>query len=70
MNDHASLLAGTHAVKAIEFQTYLDSNTGSRTLTVPHAIVRLCADLVLNVANQAIRLLTQSEYEALRGQRN
>lgn len=67
---HEPILGSTEARKIIEFQTFLDSNTGSRILTVPNSIVRICADLGLDIANQAIRVLTKTEYEAMRGSKN
>lgn len=66
LEQNSSLLGSTDARKIIEFHTYLDSNTGSRTLTVPNSIVKICASLGLDIANQAIRVLTKSEYEAIR----
>ena len=47
--------------KLLEFHTFLDSNTGSRTLNLPNNLVQLCAELGLDVASQAIRELTESE---------
>ena len=67
---HQTILESTGGRKVIEFQTFLDSNTGSRILTVPNSIVRICADLGLDIANQAIRVLTKTEYEAMRGNEN
>lgn len=67
---HQPFLGSTDAHKVIEFQTFLDSNTGSRILTVPNSIVRICADLGLDIANQAIRVLTKTEYEAMRGNKS
>ncbi len=67
---HGSILGSTDARKIIEFQTFLDSDTGSRILTVPNSIVRLCADHGLDIANQAIRVLTKTEYETIRGNKD
>jgi len=70
LEQHASILKSTDARKIIEFQTFLDSNTGSRILTVPNSIVRICGDLGLDLANQAIRVLTKSEYDTVRSGEN
>lgn len=67
---HGSILGATDARKIIEFQTFLDSNTGSRILTVPNSIVRICANLGLDIANQAIRVLSESGYETNREGKN
>ncbi len=67
---HGSILGSTDARKIIEFQTFIDSNTGARILTVPNSIVRICANLGLDIANQAIRVLTKTEYETIRGNKN
>lgn len=64
---HGSILSSTDAHKVIEFQTFLDLNIGSRTLTVPNTIVRICGNLDLDIANQVIRILTKTEYDAIRG---
>lgn len=54
------------ANKTLEFCTYLQPEIGSRILTIPHSLIRLAADLRLNVANQAIRVLTEDERAKLR----
>ena len=53
--------------KTLEFQTYLESDVGSLILTIPNSLIQIAADLKLNVANQAIRLLTEGERNGLRG---
>ena len=53
--------------KTLEFQTYLESDVGSLILTIPNSLIQIAADLKLNVANQAIRLLTEDERNGLRG---
>jgi len=64
--EHRTVLLGCNANKILEFHTYLDSNTGSRLLTIPNSLIRICAELKLDVANQAIRILTEQEYNNLR----
>ncbi len=54
------------ANKTLEFYTYLESNIGSRILTIPSSLIQIAADLNLNVANQAIRVLTGDEYAGLK----
>ena len=49
------------AEKTIEFCTFLAPNTGSRILSLPHSLVRLAADLGLNISNQAMRVLNEDE---------
>ena len=53
--------------KTLEFQTYLESDVGSLILTIPNSLIQIAANLKLNVANQAIRLLTEDERNGLRG---
>jgi hypothetical protein len=60
LEHHETVLSSADARKTIEFQTFLDSNTGSRVLTVPNSIVRICAALGLEIANQAFRVLTKT----------
>ena len=55
------------ANKTLEFQTYLESDTGSLILTLPNSLIQIAADLKLNVANQAIRILTEDERNRLKG---
>lgn len=66
LEDNGPLIGSTDAQKTIEFHTFLDSSSGSRILTVPHSIVRICSNLGLGIANQAIRVLTKTEYDAVR----
>ncbi|MGY8750344.1 MAG: hypothetical protein ACKVHR_20070 [Pirellulales bacterium] len=54
------------AQKTLEFYTFLGSNAGSRILTIPNSLVRICGELDLDVANQAIRIMTETEYNELR----
>lgn len=63
---HGSIIGSIKSRKIIEFHTFLDSNTGSRILTVPHSIVTICAKLGLDISNQAFRILTKAEYNAIR----
>ena len=56
-----SLLDYCIAEKTIEFCTFLAPNTGSRILSLPHSLVRLAADLGLNISNQAMRVLNEDE---------
>lgn len=58
---HGSLLGSAEARKIMEFPTFLDSNNGSRILTVSNSIGRICGNLGLGIANQAVRVLTDSE---------
>ncbi len=69
LTEHSQVLIDLDARKIMEFQSYLDSQTGSRTVTVPNTIIRLCSNAGLDLAHQAIRVLTESEYARLRGQR-
>ncbi len=59
-------LMGCDAHKTLEFYTYLESDIGSRILTIPNSLIQIAADLQLNVANQAIRILTEDEYNRLK----
>lgn len=70
LDKYASILKSVDCRKTIEFQIYLDSNTGSMTLTLPCAIVRSCGELGLDVAIQAIRILTRTELAEIRSRSN
>jgi len=70
LDHHGSVLSSTEARKTIEFQTFFDSHTGSQILTVPNSIVRICANLGLDIANHVIRVLTQTECDTIRGNEN
>jgi len=67
LNRHRDTLMTCDADKTLEFYTYMEHDIGSRTLTIPHSMIRVAADLNLNVANQAIRIFTEEEYAKLRG---
>jgi len=67
LTEHSQILTNLDARKIMEFQSYLDSQTGSRTVTVPNTIIRLCSDAGLDLAHQAVRVLTESECARLRG---
>ncbi|MEM9940841.1 MAG: hypothetical protein AAF939_04555 [Planctomycetota bacterium] len=58
---HRDVLMQCDAAKTIEFYTYLQSDIGSRSLTIPDSLIRIAAELKLNVANQSIRILTEEE---------
>jgi hypothetical protein len=62
---HDEILKTVDGRKIIEFQTFLGSNTGSRILTVPNSIVKLCGSLGLDIANQAIRVYTKAERDQM-----
>ncbi len=66
LEKHRTVLLKCDARKILEFHTYLESNTGSRLLTIPNSLIRICSDLKLDVANQAIRILTEQEYADLK----
>jgi hypothetical protein len=61
LDQNRSLIKKCSDQKLLEFNMFIDSNTGSQTLAIPHTLVRLCADLGLNVATQATRELTSAE---------
>ena len=67
LNRHKDALTQCDAEKTLEFYTYLQPDTGSRTLTIPNSLIQIAAHLNLNVANQAIRILTEDEYTKLQG---
>jgi hypothetical protein len=67
LTEHLKVLVNVDARKIIEFQSFLDSQTGSTIVTVPNTIVRLCGEAGLDLAHQAIRILSESEYSKLRG---
>ena len=50
------VLGSIDSKKIIEFHIFLESNIGSRILTVPNSIVQICGELGLDVAMQAFRL--------------
>jgi hypothetical protein len=66
LEHHGSIIGSIEARKIIEFQTFLDSNTGSRILTVPNSIVTICGTFGLDIAIQTIRVLTRTEYDTNR----
>jgi hypothetical protein len=66
LTEHYEILANLDARKIIEFQFYLDPQTGSRIVTIPNTIVRLCGNAGLDIAHQAIRILSKSEFAELR----
>jgi hypothetical protein len=70
LEHHGSVIGAIDAQKIIEFHTFLDSNTGSRILTIPNALVSICGKLGLDIAIQAIRVLTRTEYETIRENKN
>lgn len=65
LTEHRQVLSNLDARKIIEFQSYLDSQTGSRIVTIPNSIVKLCSNAGLDLAHQAIRVLSKSEYAKL-----
>ncbi|MEM7560190.1 MAG: hypothetical protein AAF394_13810 [Planctomycetota bacterium] len=56
-----NLLNNCVAQKTIEFCTFLEPNTGSRILSLPHSLVQLAAELGLSISSQAMRILTEDE---------
>ena len=58
---HAEHLIACHAEKIIEFQTILEPNIGSRILTLPNSIIKLCADTGLGIANQSFQVFSDGE---------
>lgn len=66
LSRNGNALTGCDAHKTLEFYTYLESGIGSRILTIPNSLIQIAADLKLNVANQAIRILTEDEYNSLK----
>jgi len=67
LNQHSETLMHCDADKTLEFYTYLQHDIGSLTLTIPNSLIQIAANLNLNVANQAIRILTDQEYTKLQG---
>ena len=66
LTKHHDAISECECQKELEFHTYLDSNTGSRTVAIPNTIVRICGSAGLAIANQAIRVLSKNELRALR----
>ena len=66
LEKHRTILETTDSQKILEFHTFLDLNTGSRILNVPNSIIQICGDLGLDLATQAIRILSDSESAELR----
>ncbi len=65
---HRRTIDGAVCSKTIQFSIFLDSNTGSRILTVPNSIVRTCGHMDVDIAVQSIRIPTERELEDLRTQ--
>jgi hypothetical protein len=61
LENNRAIIGSTGSKKILEFHTFLDSDIGSRILTVPNSIVRICGDLGIDIASQAIRVLTNSK---------
>ena len=66
LSRNGNALTGCDAHKTLEFYTYLESGIGSRILTIPNSLIQIAANLKLDVANQAIRILTEDEYNSLK----
>ena len=66
LKNHSAVLSRLDARKILEFQSFIDSNAGSRIVTIPNSIVRLCGKAGIDVAHQAIRVFSKSEYARLR----
>lgn len=66
LNRNRNALIQCDANKTLEFYTYLQPDIGSRILTIPTSLIRIAAELGLNVANQAIRIITEDEYNELK----
>jgi hypothetical protein len=55
LENNRAILGKVDSKKVLEFHTFLAENIGSRILTVPNSIVRICGELGLDIATQAIR---------------
>ena len=66
LNRNRNALIECDANKTLEFYTYLQPDIASRILTIPSSLIKIAAELNLNVANQAIRILTEDEYSKLK----
>ena len=53
---HLQHLKACDARMVVEFQTFLEPEIGSRILTVPNALAKLCGDAGLDIANQSFRI--------------
>lgn len=62
LSRNRTALTECEAQKTLELYSYLESDVGSRTLTISNSLIRIAAGLNLNIANQAIRMLTEDEY--------
>lgn len=63
---HREVLLACDAEMTLEFCTYIPPDTGSVLLTMPHSLIQIAADLNLNLANHAIRLLSETEFKNLK----
>ena len=70
LKKHSTILNECEADKTLEFQTDLQPEDGSRILTLPSTLIQIAADLRLSLANQAIKVLTDDEYIAMRRSNN
>ena len=61
LEHHRSAIGSVEGRKIIEFQTILDAHTPSVILTIPHSLVVVCGQLGLDLANQAFRVLSETD---------